>query len=218
MQLLLQDTAGMEKRGGVGTMTKTYFRQAVGVILVYDTSNLESLLKIKTWVEAAEETCVYSQHLIYTLWGNEKGSMYSSVNNPVEPDHLSALLAQLQSTLAKPIHIEDQLVCKMDATNQAAVTENYEILVRSIHRKVKEIDTVMKEASQRITLERPNVVENEEEMGQSRRCISSCWTALSLSLSLSLCLCVCVCVCVYFCMSSLIMHITGITTCDCNVN
>ena len=158
-QLLLQDTAGMEKAGGVGTMTRSYFRQAVGVILVYDTSNLESLNKIKTWVEAAEETCEYAQYLVYALWGNEKGSHYSSINNPVEDYHLTDLLAQLESTLAKPIQIEGQLVCRMNGIDQITVASNYETLVRTVHSKIKKIDRAMKEVSQRITLD-PNLAEN----------------------------------------------------------
>lgn len=152
IQLWLHDTAGMEKKGGVVSMTRSYFRQAIGVILVYDTSNLESLHTVMDWVGAAEETCEFAQHLVYALWGNEKGSLYSSVNNPVEQYHLKDFLAKLENTLARPIEIEDQLVCRMNGIDQSAVANNYETLVRTLHSKVKEIDTVMKEASQRINL------------------------------------------------------------------
>ena len=142
----------MEKKGGVVSMTKSYFRQAIGVILVYDTSDLASLHTIIDWVKATEGTCDYAQHLVYALWGNDKGSLYSSVNNPVEQDHLKDLLSQLEDTLARRIEIEDQLVCRMNATDQNAVANNYETLVRTIYSKIKDIDTVMKEASQRINL------------------------------------------------------------------
>lgn len=159
IQLWLHDTAGMEKKGGVVSMTKSYFRQAVGIILVYDTKNLESLYKIKDWVKVAEDTCEYAENLVYALWGNEKGSLFSSVDNPVENYHLDDLLDQLRVTLAKPVQIEGQLVCQLNGIDQTAVANNYETLVRTIHSNVKRKDTVMKEVSQKIALA-PNLEVN----------------------------------------------------------
>ena len=169
----------MEKKGGVVSMTRSYFRQAIGVIIVYDTRNLESLYKIKDWVKAAEETCDYAQHLVYALWGNEKGSLFSSVDNPIEEYHLKGLLGQLEGTLAKPIQIEDQLVCRLNGIDQTDVANNYETLVRTIHNNVKKIDTVMKEASQKIILN-PNVEGNllgddqDIEQPTQNRCLQIC--------------------------------------------
>ena len=170
MQLLLQDTAGMEKEGGVRTMTRSYFREAIGVILVYDTSNLESLNKLHTWVEVADEACIYSRHLVYAIWGNEKGAHYSSVCNPVKDYHLRDLITNLK------IQLEEQLVCRMDGMDQTAVADKYETLVRTIQGKIKTINTAMKEVSQRIVLD-PNVEGNlggdQDTIEQQTR--NRCW-------------------------------------------
>ena len=136
----------MEKEGGVRTMTRGYFREAIGVILVYDTSNLESLNKLRTWVDVTQEACIYSQHLVFAMWGNEKGAHYSSVCSPVRNYNLTDLIQSL------PVSVEDQLVCRMNGTDQMAVANNYETLIRTIRNKIEEINTAMKEVSQRVVL------------------------------------------------------------------
>lgn len=150
----------MEKEGGVGTMTKSYFRQAVAVILVYDTSNLESLYKIQEWITTAEDACDYSRQLIYALWGNDKGSMYSSVNNPVEQDQLEGLLKSLTKT------IEPQLICQMNGTDQEAVVGCYETLVRTVANQIQEMERTMKEASQRMSEATDTEDETRHRLGE----------------------------------------------------
>ena len=133
-------------------MTRSYFREAIGVILVYDTSNLESLNKLQTWVDVTRDACIYSNHLVYAIWGNEKGSHYSSVSNPVKDYNLRDLIDIL------PIQVERQLVCKFNGTDQTAVADNYETLVRTIQSKIKEIDTTMKGVP--VPQENPTIVLN----------------------------------------------------------
>jgi hypothetical protein len=171
IQLLLQDTAGMEKEGGVRTMTRSYFREAIGVILVYDTSNLESLNKLRTWVQVTRDACIYSQHLVFAIWGNEKGAHYSSVSNPVKDYNLTDLVDNL------PIQVEEQLVRRMDGTDQTAVADNYETLVRTVQCKIKEIDTTMRRAPQgnpTIVLNPGNPEENVDKPSQFRCMQMSC--------------------------------------------
>ena len=138
----------MEKEGGVQTMTRSYFREAIGVILVYDTSNLESLNKLHTWVEVTREACIYSKHLVFAIWGNEKGAHYSSVCNPVKDYNLQDLIRTL------PIQVDEHLVCQMNGMDQTAVADSYETLVRTIQSRIKKIDTALKEVSQGIVLNR----------------------------------------------------------------
>ena len=122
-------------------MTRGYFRQAIAVILVYDTRNLESLWKLKNWVKMANDACNFKQHLIYALWGNVKEEMYSSVDNPVDMCHLE----DLQKSLPK--EIEPHLVATMDGQNQDTVLEHYEQLVRTVDSRTREIERQLKEAS-----------------------------------------------------------------------
>ena len=127
-------------------MTKSYFRQAVAVILIYDTRDLESLNKLHGWAKMAEDTCDYKEHLTYALWGNEKGDIFSSVNNPVEQYHLT----DLQGTFPNSVKIEPQLVCKFNGMEeQEAVVKCYETLVRMVDRKMLNIEHRLREASLR---------------------------------------------------------------------
>ena len=137
-------------------MTRSYFREAIGVILVYDTSNLESLNKLQTWVAVTRDACIYSGHLVYAIWGNEKGTHHhSSVSNPVQDYHLRDLIGTL------PIQVERQLVCNFDGTDQISVASNYETLVRTIQSKVQEIDTTMKGVP--VPQDNPTIVLNTGE-------------------------------------------------------
>ena len=51
-EILLVDTAGQEKFRAI---TKTYFKQADGILLLYDITNRESFEQIKIWLESLEE-------------------------------------------------------------------------------------------------------------------------------------------------------------------
>ena len=157
----------MEKEGGVRTMTRGYFREAIGVILVYDTSNLESLNKLHTWVKVTREACIYSDHLVYAIWGNEKDIHFSSICNPVKDYHLRDLIDTL------PIQVERQLVCSFNGMDQTAVAGNYETLVRTIQSKIEMIDTTMKGVP--VPQENPTIVlnPNTEEDEQSS-CACAC--------------------------------------------
>lgn len=148
-------------------MTRSYFREAIGVILVYDTSNLESLNKLRTWVEVTRDVCIYSNHLIFAIWGNEKGAHFSSVSNPVKDYNLRDLIDTL------PIQVEEQLVCNFDGMDQTAVAKNYETLVRTIQSKIKEIDTTMRGVPQ----ENPPIVLNPNTEGKDER--PSCMQIIS---------------------------------------
>lgn len=127
-------------------MTKSYFRLAVAVILVYDTRDLESLNKLHGWAKMAEDTCDYKEHLTYALWGNEKGDIFSNVNNPVEQYHLE----NLQGTLPKSVKIEPRLVHKFNGMeDQEVVVKCYETLVRMVDKRMLDIEHRLKEASLR---------------------------------------------------------------------
>ena len=52
VQIKLWDTAGQEK---YKSLTKSFFRGAEGVILVYDITNLESFTDLKLWINSIKE-------------------------------------------------------------------------------------------------------------------------------------------------------------------
>ena len=52
-EIILVDTAGQEK---FRSITKSYFKQTDGILLLYDVTNREGFEQIKTWLESLEET------------------------------------------------------------------------------------------------------------------------------------------------------------------
>ena len=61
-EILLVDTAGQEK---FRSITKSYFKQADGILLFYDVTNRESFEQIKLWLESLNEAL-----------GDHKGEKY----------------------------------------------------------------------------------------------------------------------------------------------
>lgn len=49
----LQDTAGQER---FRTLIPSYYRDASGAILVYDTTNMNSFQKLESWIEEVSST------------------------------------------------------------------------------------------------------------------------------------------------------------------
>ena len=118
------------------TMTRTYFRQVIAIILVYDTLNMASLNKLPDWVKMAEETCEYKGHLIYALWGNDRCLQQSSVNNPVEDETVACLLETADFSM-----VERDLVCRFNGmAERGRVEEEYEKLVRKLDVKMREMN------------------------------------------------------------------------------
>jgi len=52
-EIILVDTPGQEK---FRSITKSYFKQTDGILLLYDVTNREGFEQIKTWLESLEET------------------------------------------------------------------------------------------------------------------------------------------------------------------
>lgn len=60
------DTAGQDR---FRTLTQSYFRKADGVIIVYDTTSLESFGQVVTWLKCLKDNIVASIPII--LFGNK---------------------------------------------------------------------------------------------------------------------------------------------------
>lgn len=56
IKLQIWDTAGQER---FRTLTTAYYRGAMGILLLYDVSNLESFNHITYWLQNIEEVCVF---------------------------------------------------------------------------------------------------------------------------------------------------------------
>ena len=66
IKLQIWDTAGQER---FRTITRAYYRGAMGILLVYDVSNIKTLNNIKNWIKNIEE---YAEETVTTnLIGNK---------------------------------------------------------------------------------------------------------------------------------------------------
>ena len=71
ISLQLWDTAGQERFQSV---TKAYYRGAQGVILMYDITQEESFIAVKSWINSIQVCLTYfhfpSMHSVVTVWDN----------------------------------------------------------------------------------------------------------------------------------------------------
>ena len=58
----------MEKQG-INSMTESYFHRTIGVILIYDAKDMNSLLQLQDWIYRAKES-TYRDKLVFSLWRN----------------------------------------------------------------------------------------------------------------------------------------------------
>ena len=65
---MLWDTGGLER---YDSMTANYYRNAHAVILVYDTTDEDSLYRLNEWVGEARSNSRWADRLVITLWGNK---------------------------------------------------------------------------------------------------------------------------------------------------
>lgn len=65
---MLWDTGGLER---YDSMTANYYRNAHAVILVYDTTDEDSLYRLNEWVAEARRNSRWSDRLAIALWGNK---------------------------------------------------------------------------------------------------------------------------------------------------
>ncbi|KAL7641872.1 UNVERIFIED_CONTAM: hypothetical protein RMT77_007746 [Armadillidium vulgare] len=75
MVLQLWDTAGQEKYRSI---TKSYFRRADGVLLLYDVTSERSFLNVRQWLQNIEETCESGVPII--ICGNKKDLKESHIS------------------------------------------------------------------------------------------------------------------------------------------
>ena len=115
--------------GGVSKITRSYFRYAVGVILMYDSGRRDTLIDLVAWVESCRKNSVWRScdtHVTFVLWSNER----SSGNTDVSPSDLTFLKKTCEF---------DGDHCAVDTASGENITEQYCTLVASVHNKVTSI-------------------------------------------------------------------------------
>lgn len=122
LQVTLWDTGNLE-RAGLRNVTRSYFRYAVGVILVYDVGNRESLDDLTDWVFQIKDSIhwQWENSLCMVLWENNRGQTSTSVSG----DQRNAFLNHFGLT--------EEHCYKVDAYSGFNVFESYHSLIERLH-------------------------------------------------------------------------------------
>lgn len=78
-QVEVWHTLGMERHGSANIPTRSYFaasgQRCLGVVLVYNTQNPETLNRLSEWIEKARDVSdVKEDRVVFSLWGNRHGA------------------------------------------------------------------------------------------------------------------------------------------------
>ena len=141
------------------SLATSYYRPADGVIFVYDTTNLETLNKLTTWIDQSKDYC--RQHVVCALWGN-KGDTYG--NPHVEAHHVEGFRARHSQRW----HID--LFAEVNAEN---VSECFQELIKTVHSKLLALDGTMGRSTSTVTMDRAGNIQ-EEKAESSSGCFSRC--------------------------------------------
>ena len=71
------------------SITKSYYRNSVGVVLVYDTCNRESFVHLRTWMSEAERH-ILPYKAVFILAGCKRDLACEGSNREVTTDEASA--------------------------------------------------------------------------------------------------------------------------------
>ena len=113
--------------GGVSKVTRSYFRRAVGVILMYDSNRRETLTDLASWVKTCRKNSAWQpcdDHVMFTLWSNKRSNYGIGLAERDPENFLEAW--KLNS---KHFYVN---TCTGDG-----IRSNYCKLVNSIHEKMK---------------------------------------------------------------------------------
>ena len=121
-QVTLWDTGNMELKG-IRNVTRSYFRQSVGVILVYDIGNCETLDHLHGWIALVKESFSWKwkEHVSFVMWGNDRDQPV----NPVSPENLSDFM--LINDLSEDV------CCDVNGYSGVNLFENYHSLLQTLH-------------------------------------------------------------------------------------
>lgn len=112
----------MEKND-ILSMSRSYFAQCVGVILVYKKGDMESLLELKQWANRAQES-EWCGSVVFSLWCHNMGS-YS---DEVTPEHRQ----QIAASWGIPPELVFDVNAAADGRN---VKQSYQQVVATVHQK-----------------------------------------------------------------------------------
>ncbi|XP_065212362.1 ras-related protein Rab-13 [Planococcus citri] len=106
IKLQIWDTAGQER---FRTLTTAYYRGAMGILLVYDVTNIESFNHLPYWIKTIQENA--SQNVVTVLAGNKCDAEYQRTVDRTNGEKLA-------ETFDMPFF---EISCKNDVNIEAAL-------------------------------------------------------------------------------------------------
>ena len=130
VEISLVDTAGQERFRAI---TKNYFKESDGILLLYDVTNLESFKNVEIWIESIHESL-----------GNHKDSKYVIflIGNKIDLIGIDGKERMVTEEEAKSICQEKNLVwggeCSVKNIEFSELQEKFKNYVKKIYEKVGE--------------------------------------------------------------------------------
>ena len=115
---MLWDTGGLER---YDSMTANYYRNAHAVILVYDMTDEDSLIRLNEWVAEARRNSRWSERLVIALWGNK-----CDVENGI------GVKEETVAAFMDKHGIDEKLEAKVSSRKQGTIEEAMKILVQHV--------------------------------------------------------------------------------------
>lgn len=108
----------------ITSMSRSYFTQCVGVILIYQKGDTSSLFEVKKWVSRAHQESEWCGSLVLSLWSHDMGTNSDEVS------------PELRDSLIDTIEIPRELVFDVNvAEEDGNVRESYWQVVAAVHKK-----------------------------------------------------------------------------------
>lgn len=110
----------------MGNITRSYFRKAVGIVLVYDIGNRDTLDALRNWVLYIKDNISWQQqqHITFVVWANNRDQTTTAVSD----EQLNSFLTFLG--------LSQEHCFNVNAYTGDNVFESYQSLIQNVHLKL----------------------------------------------------------------------------------
>lgn len=108
----------------ITSMSRSYFTQCVGVILIYQKGDRSSLFELRNWVTRAHQESEWCGSVVLSLWSHDMG---------IDSDEVSP---ELRDSFIDAVKIPKELVFEVNvAEEDGNVRQSYQQVVTAVHEK-----------------------------------------------------------------------------------
>lgn len=109
----------------ITSMSRSYFTQCVGVILVYQKGDQASFFELRNWVTRAHQDSEWCGSIVLSLWSHD---MEGTDSDEVSPE--------LRDSFIDAVKIPKELVFEVNAAEEDGnVRQSYQQVVAAVHEK-----------------------------------------------------------------------------------